>query len=268
MEKLTALLDDKLRAALLSAIAENIIPAGFRGVTTLDKDAGDESLGLDITDQGGGFFFTFYQPRALPATAPARQFSFKVITPNGEALPESAPTAIGANRLGSEVVSVKIKVPKPPVPSLEEQLRDAKLVASTGVLKWLKDKGISTFAEIRRNGGLSNVDGAPSADAALIHRLDSLADLDRISASVQVSTVLVDRGFDSVLAIADAPYSEFISLVSDEKTALTQLEVAKLHVMASVQTNLLNNILTRMAVESANGFELPAQSENATGGNK
>jgi|GEM_PF-1071593 len=303
LEKLTGLREEKLRDSLLAAIEENIIPVGFRArvdeivrqlkrrdqvlheviaqlldeeteaalagytVTTFDQDAGGENRGLDITDREGRFSFGFYLSRGLSAKAPARQFLFKVVTPQGEALPDGAPTPIDPNRLGSEVVFVKIKVPKPQVPSLEEQLQNAKLKAPPAILKWLIEKNIHTFADIRRKGGLSHFTDLPRVDPAMIHKLEALADLDRISPVVQVSNALLEKGYDSVLAIADVPYSEFISLVGDEKAALTEMEVARLHVMATVQTNLLNNILAGMVANIANGFELPVQTGDSAGEN-
>ena len=298
LRKLTGLRAEELRDALLAAIEENIIPANFRArvdaivrlmvrrdqelhqvnaqlldhetqsilagysVTTFDKDADGQTLGLDITDRDGGFSFGFYVPRDLPANALVRHFSFKVVTPDGQDLPEGA-AAIGPGRPPNEVVPVEISAPKPRVPPLEEQLNDAQLQLPPAISNWLTGKGIASFADIRRKGGLRQVADAPGADPALISTLDSLADLDRISTSVQVSKAVLDKGYDSVLAIADSPRLEFVSLVWDEKSMLTEIEVAKLHVMATVQVQLLNNILAGMAADIANGFILPAQTAAA-----
>ena len=303
LEKLSSLPDEKLTAAFLTAVKENIIPASLHvrvdeivrqlkrrdqvlravvaqlldgetnavlagyTVTTFDQDAGGESRGLDITDLEGKFLFNFYLSRDVPVDVPARKFSFKVVTPDGETVSEGEPTAINPNRLETETVPVKITVPKPHVPPLEEQLQQAQLQAPPELLKWLRGKEIYTFANIRRKGGLSHFADLPQIDPVMIRTLESLADLDRVSATVQVSKALLDKGYDSVLAIADAPYSEFINLVSDAKTALTEMEVAKLHVMATVQTSLLNNILVGMAANIANGFELPVQTVDPEGGN-
>ena len=84
--------------------------------------------------------------------------------------------------------------------------------------------------------------------------MESLADLDRLSLKIAVSTVLIEKQYDSVLAIADAPYSEFVNGVKDTHEELTALEAMKLHVMASAQTNFLNNLLVEIAANQANGF--------------
>ena len=143
----------------------------------------------------------------------------------------------------------------------EERLQEAQLQAPPELLEWLKGKEISTFADIRRKGGLSHLPGLPETAPGIIHQIEALADLDRVSSAVQVNKVLLEKGYDSVLAIADAPYSEFISVVSDENAALTPLESAKVHVIATIQTNLLNNILAGMAADISNGFELPDSKE-------
>ena len=299
VKKLAGLRVEKLREALLAAIEENIIPAGLRSrvdtivsmlvrrdqvrrqvnaqlldhetqsslagysVTTFDQDADGQTLGLDVTDGDGGFSFAFYVPRAEPASAPARRFAFKVVTPDGEDLPEGAAT-INPGRDASELVPVEVKVPKPRVPSLEDQLQDGKLRLPPAISTWLTSKGIQSLADIRRKGGLRQVADAPAGDSALIRQIDALADLDRISASVQVSKAVLDKGYDSVLAIADAPRAEFVGLVRNEQSVLTELEAAKLHVMATVQVQLLNNLLAGMAADIANGFDLPDQTAAVT----
>ena len=99
--------------------------------------------------------------------------------------------------------------------------------------------------------------GGPVADLATIRRLDALADLDRISASAQVSTVLVEKGYDSVLAVAGVPRSEFVSQVGDATTGVSAAAATTLHVMATAQADILNNILIALAADKANGFTPP-----------
>ena len=292
LEKLASLSGEGLRNGLLAAIEENIIAASFRTrvdetvrqltrrvqvlrsvisqlqdeetkepladytVTTYDKDTGDENRGLDITDSEGKFLFDFYVPRQIPPDAATRRFSFQVLTPQGEAIPQGEPTVIDLNRSESEIVPVRIRVPKPQVPPLEEQLRQIQIQVPPEMLEWLRVQEIHTFADIRRRGGRIQSDDLPQIDPVIIRQLEALADLDRVTSAAQVSEVLLDKGYDSVLAINDAPYTEFISVVTGEQATLTALEVAKLHVMATVQTSLLNNILTALAADTANGFNL------------
>lgn len=294
LTKLLAENDDTLRGRLQTAISDRIIPdlgddriqaivrqlkrreqvlrqataqlqdaetgAALVGytVTTFDQDAGGENRGLDITDGEGKFLFDFFLPRDLPADAPARKFSFRVITPDGEAIPESGPIEINPNRLEPEVVFVKVDLPGPQAPPFEDQLQQAQLQTPPELLEWFRGQEIHALADIRRKGGLSHFANLPEVDPTIIRQLESLADLDRVSPTIQASKALLEKGFDSVLAIADAPRSEFINIFADRETGLTALEVAGLHVMATVQTHLLNNILAGMAADTANGFQPPA----------
>ena len=291
LKKLISLEKAELKAALKNAIAENIIPASFSdqidtiirqlkrstqlsrqvtaqlrdadtdqiladySVTTFDRTEGEENLGLDISDNQGQFLFSFYVPPNLPQVAPARKFAFKVQTLAGEDIPEGEPVAINPNRAETDVVKVNVKVPKPQTPALHEQLNLVQ-IATPELLTYFSDRDIKTFADIRLKGGVRRLPDLPALAPEIMDKLESLVDLDRLSLKVAVSTVLIEKQYDSVLAIADAPYSEFISTVKGSHEDLTELEAMKLHVMASAQTNFLNNLLVEMAANQANGFAL------------
>ena len=293
LEKLVSIPDGELRDALLAAVAENIIPATFRAkveeivrrlkrrgqglhtvnaqlldeetgavlvgytVTTFDQDAGNQNRGADLTDREGKFSFGYYSsqdPRAVP---PPRKFSFQIVSPDGEKIPEHDPTVIKSNLSSGEVVSVKVKIPKPAVLPVEEQLRGAGMDTPPKLLEWLRDKGLNTFADIRRKGRLSQSTELPEVEASAIHALESLADLDRLSCTVPISNSILGKGYDCVLAIAEAPHAEFIAAVVDDELGLSTVQAAKLHAMATVQTNLLNHILAGKNADLANGFNLP-----------
>ena len=293
LEKLTSLRDEKLRDSLLAAIAENIIPTIFRSqvdeivrlltrrdqvrrsvvaqlqdeetkasladytVTTFDHDAGDENRGLDITDNEGKFLFDFYLPREIPPGAPPREFRLDVRSPMGEKLPEDGHVSVDLNKPETEVVPAFVKVPKPEITDQRKQFESVMLDAPPELRTFLNEKqNIQTLADIRRKGGLSHLAGLPETDPSLIRHLESLADLDRISPDVTVSKALLQKNFDSVLAIADTPHSEFVAQVSNGDGVLKERDAAKLHVTASAQTRLLDNMLMGMAADNANGFKL------------
>jgi len=281
----------------LAAIEENIIPATFRSrldnivrqikrrnqvlqtvvaqlldthtntalvaytVTTYDQDDANENLGLDITDNEGKFSFNIYRFRDLAPDVPSRNFSFEIVTPGGKIILEKAHAALDLHRPEDEVVLVKFELPALQAQPFEEQLLAAQLQAPPELLKWLKTEEINTFADIRRKGGLRQLADLPQVAPTIVHQIEALADLDRVSSTVQVNKALMDKGYDSVLAIAGAPYSEFISHASDANSTLTPLEAAQLHVIATIQTNLLNTILAGMAADSANGFNLSEPKE-------
>lgn len=304
LTKLTGFPNERLRDALLAAIAEHIIATGFRDrvdnivqllkrrdqvlhqvfaqlldeetkavlagytATTFDQDAAGENRGLDITDNEGKFSFAFYAPKELLPNSPPREFRLEVSSPQGDKLPEDGHISVDLNKPETEIFPALIKVPKPEISKQQEQFKSVLIDVPLELRTFLGEtQNIQTLADIRRKGGLSHLADLPQVEPAVIRTLEALADLDRVSSDVQVSRRLLDKGYDSVLAIADTPYSQFIDLVSDEKTALTQMDVATLHVMSTVQTSLLNNILTGMAANIANGFVLPGQTLDPEEGN-
>lgn len=293
LEKLTGLPEDILRQSLLAAIAENIIPLGFRDrvdhvvqvlnrrdraarvviaqlldletnavlagytVTTFDQeDAVGENHGLDTTDHEGKFSFAFYAPREMPPNGPPREFRLEVVSPEGEKLAEDGRVSVDLTKLETESFPAFIKVPKPEISRQQEAFQSVLLEVPPELRAFLNEKqNIQTLSDIRRQGGLSRLIDLPGdADPALIRKLDSLADLDRISPDISVSKTLLSRDFDSVLAISDTPRSEFVAKLTTGEAALSETEAAKLHVIAGVQNHLLDNMLMKIAADHANGF--------------
>jgi hypothetical protein len=249
--KRSAQISRTVTAQLIDSDTDRML-AGYP-VTTFDRSNGEENLGLDISDKQGLFTFSFYVPSDLPQDAPARKFAFKAQTLDGEEIPEGALVEIKANFPETEIASVKIKIPKPQTPQLQEQLQQAQ-ITSPELLTYFNDHEIKAFSDIRIKGGIARLPNLPQLAPDILRKLESLTDLDRLSLNVAVSTVLMEKQYDGVLAISDTPYSEFVNAVKDTHEELTELEAMKLHVMASAQTNFLNNLLVEMAANQANGF--------------
>jgi len=295
LEKLTGFLEDALRESLLAAIAENIIPfsfhdrvnaivrqlihhnqvartviaqlldvetkavlAGYTVTTFSQENAGEENRGLDTTDNEGKFSFVFFVPKEIPPNAPPREFRLEVVSPAGEKLAEGGQVSVDFSKPETEIFPALIKVPKPEISRQQEELKSVLVDVSPELRAFLNEQqNIQTLSDIRRKGGLSHLPDLPrDADPALIRKLESLADLDRVSPDISVSNTLLAHNFDSVLAISDTPHSEFVAHVSDENGGLKELDAAKLHVTASSQTRLLDNMLMGLAANSANGFKM------------
>lgn len=301
LEKLTGLPDERLRAALNAAIEENIIRAIFLArvdeiirqlirrnqvlhsvvaqlqddetkaplanytVTTFDEAFDDENRGLDLTDNEGKFTFDFHVSGELLPDAAPRQFRLEILSPDNEKLPEDGRVSVDLNRPESEIVLVTVKVPRPEIAQQQEQFRAVVSEAPAELQAFLSEKhNIQTLSDIRRKGGLSQLADLPEADPLLIRQLDSLADLDRISPDTAVSKLLLENNFDSVLAIADTPHSEFVAQVTNGDGVIKEIDATRLHATATAQTRLLNNMMQGIAANNANGFKLlEAQVENA-----
>jgi hypothetical protein len=245
-------------------------PLGGYEVTTFDSAAGDENRGVDTTapdgtEAEGSFNFDFFAPTEIGPDA-TRRFRFEVVTPAGQTIPRGDPIVMDLNRPPDEVLPVPVKIPREQPPPFEEQLQQAQVAASPELLEWLTNQEIYSFADIRKRGGQLALDGLAEVDAQSVRELEALADLDRVSQGVatlerpaaKVSRALL-QNYASVLDISDAPYTEFVATVADEGAELSSLDAARLHVMATVQTKLLNNLLTAMAADAANGIELQAE---------
>jgi hypothetical protein len=178
----------QVTAQLKDAETDQVL-AGYT-VTTFDRTAGKENLGLDITDNEGKFFFSFYVPSDLPQDAPARKFAFKVQTLAGEEIPETDPVDISSNQPETDIVSVSVKVPKPPTPELQEQLQQVQ-IAPPELLTYFSDQGIKTFTDIRLKGGINRLPDLPQIDSDTKNKLVALVDLDRLSLKVTASTALI-----------------------------------------------------------------------------
>ena len=290
-ESLSYLPEEALRSSLLAAIDERIVPAIFRAkvnetvrllkrrgqvrrsvtaqlrdsmsglplsahtVTVSDMAAGNENRGMYITDRAGMFSFDFYHSRQIPADHPPREFRLEIRSSSGNAVPDNGYLEVNLNRPPAEVVHASVRVPDADAENRRQHFAALMADPSMGPLKYLvEEQGIRTLADMRRNGGLSTMAGLPKSNPSLIHKIAALADLDRISPDLAVSHALLDKKFESVSTIAHTPQSEFVARMARGDGALNELEAEKLHVAATAQTRLLDNMLVERAVNIANGF--------------
>ncbi|MBD2337369.1 hypothetical protein H6G64_10245 [Calothrix sp. FACHB-156] len=237
------------------------------GYTVITYDATDATtdevnLGLDITDNNGKFLVSYYVPRDLSQETSVRQFLFQITTPEGTELPENVSAEISPNHPEADVVLVRITVPKSQAPSLETLQQQGQTDIPEELFSHLvNQENIKTFADIRHRGGVSQLTNLPQVDSTAIQKLDALADLDRISPNIQVNTGLLNK-YDSVLAIADTPVSEFVDYASNGNIGLTKLDATMLHANARAQTDVLDNMRVSMATNQANGTNIAAGKGN------
>ncbi len=139
----------------------------------------------------------------------------------------------------------------PAQPKLNELVSALPLEQPESLLAFLAGRGIQTLEDVRRAGGLGRMEGLPLvADHPAVRRLESLANLSAVSSDAGVSTALIERGYDSLLAIARAPRTEFVAAVRDQ---VGDFKAARMHVEARAQTMYLNNVLTGILAARANG---------------
>lgn len=139
-------------------------------------------------------------------------------------------------------------------PKLNELAPALPLEQPEPLLAFLAGRGIQTLADVRRAGDLGRIEGLPVAsDHPAVLRLQALANLSAVSPDAGVSTALIERGYDSLLAIARARRTEFIAAVRDQ---VGDFKAARMHVEARAQTMYLNNALTGILAARANGHSI------------
>jgi hypothetical protein len=284
LEKLISLETRELERALLNAIAEKIVPASLGDrtdeiigqlkrrnqvlreivarllesqtgealvgytVTTFDVEANNRDLGTDVTNTLGEFVVAYYvDSTALDAEHTLR---FRV---RGPTIAEAVEVT---ERVRPDAAAASsIRVPLPEVNLSLKQLREGGRIEVTDeVLEILKQTAnIQSFTDIRRRGGLRRIAELRVLDSATIHRLDALADLDRLSSDLNETLMLLDHHYDSVFAIAETPRSEFVLAISANEMRLSDARLTELHAAAKAQTDILNQIFTGIAIDFANG---------------
>jgi hypothetical protein len=289
LTKLSSVEAQKLESALVSAVREKIIPESFtiaeavgdlRGlnnasrivtvqvldaetgqpltryrVTTTETTANNQQLGIDLTDNEGIFSFEY---ALAPGDETAHRFRFDIIASAGNQLPSVDEIALGPQHTTDEVVKLLVKLPAPGRLSLKDLAKDISLAIPDQVINQLKDQNVLTFADLRKRGGMAELRPSIQADDTIMRRLDSLTDLDRISADLKTNNHLIEKHYESVAAIANSDRSRFIS---DLTELVGDFHALRLHTLARAQTNFLNNILAGRHVEQANGFILSDEDE-------
>jgi hypothetical protein len=224
-------------------------------VQGFDLDAGEvpKNLGQDVTSTAGLFALLYHVPKS-EGDQPQRKLRLEITLD-----PQTQAKHTAEVRAGTDQDILEIRMPRPaPV-----ELPDQQLDRLAGTLQidlpqelrtFLADKKIDTLAGIRRAGGsIGRLEGLPlAADHQSIRLLEAHADLSRLSPDAEVNAQLIKKRYDSVLAVAQAPRSDFVNDVHEH---VGDFGAAELHVIARAQNHFLNNVVTGMSVEQANGFK-------------
>ncbi len=231
-------------------------------VQAFDLDAGSEpqELGFDMTD-GSGMVNVVYTTPDTESPAP-RRIQLRVTDSEGEEI-ERTDVAIAPDQ--REEVDVAIAVPQAPKiasPSLQELNQNLQLQLPPELLSRLEAEDIRTVDDIRKAGGISQIDDLPvDAEHEAVRTLEGHANLNVLSDDVNLNETLIEKGFDSVVAIAKQPRVEFVNAVREE---IDESRAQQLHAQATAVDMFLHNLMTETAVTAANGFPSPIQKNGAT----
>ncbi|MBV6447992.1 neuraminidase-like domain-containing protein [Nitrosomonas sp.] len=291
VDKLVATSDSQLREGLVAAISENIIPARFGDqiddiikslkkqgqvmhravgqildkesrdplanltVRLYDLDAGDEPEDLEtkITNAQGFFEIIYPLPEDSGPNA-ERRLRLKVLTEKANKIKEIFEEEIRLTANQQQVIEFLVTIPVASEPThvLTELASTLQLELPSGLLSFLSDQRILTLRDIRKSGGIRRLKGLPSPDHPAIRLLEAHADLTGISADIRLNASLIDKGYNSVLAVASAPRTDFVSAIHGQAGDFNS---AKLQVVARAQTHFLDNVLTGLMANQANGVK-------------
>ncbi|NMF84104.1 neuraminidase-like domain-containing protein [Nodosilinea sp. P-1105] len=213
----------------------------------------EKGLGSDITNQNGLFVIVYTAPPPTPTVDDVAQriIRLQIFTPQFE---EIHVTEVALSLGQEDIAEIRIPIPEvPETPSLDirELANTLNLQLAPALDYFLEDNAIYTLADIRQVGGLSQLEGLPlSPNHPTIQTLDAHAKLEPLSADVQLNAQWVENGYTSPTAIAQALRTDFVSLSAE---TLGDFKAAQLQVSSRAQTQFLNNVVTGLSVETANG---------------
>src|SRR6266567_1848947 len=221
-----------------------------------DSDPEPRSLGYSITN-GQGYFSLVYTVTQSASLQDERE--------NGQRhrlsmhfLDREATEIYQVEVSSSEdqqhlVIQVPIPViPQPPSPTLDELATALPEALPEALLPFLANRSITTLADIRMAGGIHHLEGLPvAADHPSIQALEAHANLSVLSPDVTCNAMLIERGYTSIHKIAEVPRSLFVNITRDQ---LGDFKAAQLHVQARAEAHFLDNLLTGIKVDAANGY--------------
>lgn len=285
LDEFAATTEETLSEHLLRAIEERIIPARIRDrataivrtirrrtqqeysvalrlertptgeplvgytVTTFDVDENNRDLGTDVTDALGEFVVAYFA--SSNAQGIERGLRFRV---RGPALDQDIQVTQRIRPDAHTVIGIRVSLPTSQ-PTLQDLRGAGRIDVPEAILDTLeRQHGIHSFADIRRRGGLSRVADVRSLDSAAIRRLDTLADLDRLSSDVSETLVLLAHQYDSVAAIAAVSRREFVTAMSTHEANFSERRATELYIAAQAQTEMLEQIFAGMMIDFANGI--------------
>ena len=125
--------------------------------------------------------------------------------------------------------------------SIEVVASELGIQIPTRLLSYLRGQNVRTLANIRRGRGLRSLGrGQLQGGQEVISVLQGHSNLSVLSDNLGHNDLLLKKGFDSVLAIAEKPRSEFINIVRGE---LTDSDALQIHLKAEAQQRGLWNTI-------------------------
>lgn len=251
-ERLTALLEQLRQARDLENGTEHRTTVALRtpagdplvGATVQVQDPNDERKRRTFrTGPDGRVSFAYTQPTA--ADDPTRQFRVTVTNEAGATVHEATVSV-----QPDEVTTVTVRESGAGYAGAQtlETLRSEQGVE----LPQLDGLGDVTLGEVRRAGGVQNLEGGGALEPATRETVNATASLDLL-AEPQTSSALARAGYTDPVAVAETPLAEFQASMDG---TLDAGRAAELHRVAQAQTYLFDSMLVDQLASLRNGTEL------------
>ncbi|MDL2122821.1 MAG: peptidoglycan-binding protein [Deltaproteobacteria bacterium] len=229
-------------------------------VRAFDLDAGEtpEELGHVISDSRGRFTLSYPVLKSeLPdegsTNGPQKRLRLHIIDPQGEEIHQQE---IRIKIVCKQVVKFEIPVPapvEPPSPTLKELDKKLKLQLPQGLLSHLADNGIHSLHDICKIGSIEKIKGVDPDDPA-VQILDAHSRLYTSSPDPQANAELIKRGYTGPSSVARACRTDIVGSVHE---VVGDFQAARTYVETLAGTYFLNNVITNLSVEKANGRKIP-----------
>jgi Tc toxin complex TcA C-terminal TcB-binding domain/Putative peptidoglycan binding domain/Repeat of unknown function (DUF5648) len=219
-------------------------------VHAVDLDAANRDLGYVTTDAKGLFSLTYTTPphssTGEETAIETRRLQLHIATPERNEIYQTE-VQIEVDR--DQTLTVRIPVPAPP--DLTQLAESLQLPLPARLLPFLAERGIRTLADIRRAGGIRQLENLPVApDDLAVQTLEAHANLNLLSDDIRSNAAIITRGYTSISAIASATRPNFVGA---NHADLGDFKPAQLQVAARAQIQTLNKILMERQIDPANG---------------
>lgn len=234
------------------------MPLGNLRVEISDPTAsGLRAAPVSVVSDVRGLFPLLYVPPPTEDGAVPRTLRLKVLQAANRNLAPSPifETLICVEADKTRVIDIPVPMPaatKRPDVTLDKLVSTANVDMPSRLQAFLASFGIKTLGDIRRNGGISQLQGLPlAADHAVVRRLEAHAELARVSSDLRSNEFLIEKGYESVRAIGQTTRAKF---VSDAHEKLGDFNAAKVHVAAQAQMHFLDGVISGFKVSEANHY--------------
>ncbi|MEO7242015.1 MAG: neuraminidase-like domain-containing protein, partial [Variovorax sp.] len=218
-------------------------------VEAFDQDPNyEQPLGGAHTDERGRYEIRFTAERIGKGETGGPDIIVRVFDRQGAAIVVSP-----VHRNAAAEVTIDLAIaPKKPA-SLHDIAAELKLNLAPAFLAGLDKHGIRTLADVRRTGGLRNVQGlaVASADPA-VPLLEAHAQLALLPSTPATNAALLKAGYSSLAGIAGVTSRAFIASLSKTMEAG---DAEALHAAATAQTRFLEGRITDFRVNAGGRAE-------------